>query len=55
MIRVKKVLNNNCILVEEDGEEKVFMGRGIGFNNPKFSIIQNKEYVEKIYVLQKTI
>jgi transcriptional antiterminator len=49
---VKKVLNNNVLIVEHPSyEEVVLIGKGIGFNQKKGEII-SKESVEKMFVLK---
>lgn len=49
-MKIKKVLNNNTVVVEDDHLEKIVMGSGIGFNKRKGDDIQ-KEKVEKIFVM----
>ena len=31
-MKVKKLLNQNAVLIDDDGQEKVAIGKGIGFN-----------------------
>lgn len=52
-MQVKKVFNNNIILADEDDQEMVVMGRGIGFQaKPKDKVDKSK--IEKIYAPQST-
>lgn len=47
-LRVKKVFNNNALLVEDNGAEKIVMGSGIGFQK-KVKDIVPIERIEKIF------
>lgn len=50
-MKIKKILNQNAVLVEENGEEKVAIGKGIGFNKKRNDILYPRE-VERIFVLE---
>ena len=48
-MKAKKVLNNSLILVEEDGQEIILMGKGIGYQlSTGMSIDESK--IEKKFV-----
>ncbi|WP_183108835.1 BglG family transcription antiterminator LicT [Thermohalobacter berrensis] len=49
-MRIKKVLNNNAVVVEEAGEEKIIMGLGIGFNKKKRQKVEEKK-IEKVFIM----
>lgn len=34
-MKIKKVLNQNAVLVLDEGQEKVAVGKGVGFNKTK--------------------
>lgn len=53
VIMIKKVLNSSVLLVEEDGIEKVVLGRGIGYGKKQGDSIENTN-IDKIF-LEKTI
>ena len=50
-MKIKKILNQNAVLVEENGEEKVAIGKGIGFNKKRNDILYPRE-VERVFVLE---
>lgn len=42
-MKVKKLLNQNAVLIDDDGQEKVAIGKGIGFNKKEMiSFLQKK-------------
>ncbi|MDR2976249.1 MAG: PRD domain-containing protein [Streptococcaceae bacterium] len=52
-MKIQKVFNNNALLVmDEDGNEKFVMGKGIGFNRNRGSDIDSS-LIEKEFILQK--
>ncbi|MDQ0337475.1 beta-glucoside operon transcriptional antiterminator [Caldalkalibacillus uzonensis] len=51
-LKIKKILNNNAVVVKDGHEEKIVMGAGIGFQKRKNDII-NKEKIEKIFVMKE--
>ncbi|OUP19017.1 antitermination protein BlgG [Lachnoclostridium sp. An196] len=48
---IRKVLNNNLLLVDEQGQEQIAMGRGLRFSY-KVGDTLNESDVEKIYILK---
>lgn len=50
-MRIKKVLNQNAVLVEEDGQEKVAIGKGIGFSKQKNDLIHHRD-IERFFVME---
>lgn len=49
-MEVQKVLNNNVVIINDHGEEKIVMGKGIGFSKHRGDDIDEKK-VNKIFVL----
>ena len=47
---IRKVLNNNLLLVEENGQEQIAMGRGLRFAYKVGDTIKDSD-VEKVYIL----
>ncbi|MEW9668145.1 PRD domain-containing protein [Ammoniphilus sp. 3BR4] len=53
-MKIKKVLNNNTVVVSDGGEEKIVMGLGIGFQKKKNDpVVQLK--IEKTFVMRDRI
>lgn len=51
-MRIKKVLNQNAVIVSTDnGEEKIAIGKGIGFNRKKNDLLAAQS-VERLFVLE---
>lgn len=50
-MKIKKILNQNAVLVEANGEEKVAIGKGIGFNKKRNDTLYQRE-IERIFVLE---
>lgn len=50
-MKVKKLLNQNAVLIDDDGQEKVAIGKGIGFNKKRNDLIFAKE-VERMFVME---
>ena len=50
-MRIEKILNQNAVLVDDDGSEKVAIGKGIGFNNKRQDDIDSKD-IERLFVLE---
>ena len=48
-----KVFNNNAVLVEADGEEKILYGKGIGFGKKTGRKLEDGAVIEKIYSVDK--
>lgn len=51
---IKKVLNNNVLIAQDENEEVVLIGRGIGFGKKKDEQIADKQ-VEKMFVLKDPV
>nr|WP_325050503.1 PRD domain-containing protein [Falsibacillus albus] len=49
---MKKVLNNNAVVVIDGNEEKIAFGPGIAFQKKKHDII-NRQKVEKLFVMEE--
>ncbi len=50
-MKIKKILNNNTVLASDQGEEKIVMGLGIGFQKKKNDIVVQSK-IEKIFVMK---
>lgn len=50
-MRIKKVLNNNAVVVKNGGEEKIVMGLGIAFHKKANDPI-DKTLIEKVFVMK---
>lgn len=51
-MKIKKVLNNNAVIAVDDGEEKIAIGNGVGFNKRKNDVLSQHK-VEKFFVLRE--
>jgi len=52
--KVIKILNNSSMIVEQDKQEFVLVGKGISFNKkPNMMMIINEKNIEKIFVFTK--
>ncbi|WLR51439.1 PRD domain-containing protein [Bacillus tianshenii] len=51
-MRIYKILNNNAVVVKENGEEKIVMGSGIAFQKRKNDIIP-KSKIEKVFTVKE--
>lgn len=51
-MRITKILNNNAVIVVDDGEEKIATGNGVGFQKTKNDIVPAAT-VEKLFVLSE--
>lgn len=51
-MKIKKVLNNNAVLVTDGQQEKVAVGSGVAFNKKKNDIV-NPNKVEKLFVMKE--
>lgn len=51
-MKISKVLNNNAVIIRDEGEEKIAIGTGVGFGKKKNDILQ-KDKVEKIFILNE--
>ena len=52
-MRITKILNNNAVVVMDDGEEKIAIGAGVGFEKKKKDIV-NQAKIEKIFVSKES-
>ncbi|WP_413382158.1 PRD domain-containing protein [Alkalihalobacillus sp. 1P02AB] len=52
-MKLKKILNNNAVIVQDGEIEKIAMGSGIAFNKQKNDAV-NKAEVEKLFVVEET-
>ncbi|MBZ4663696.1 MAG: hypothetical protein JG776_1411 [Caloramator sp.] len=50
-MKIKKILNNNTLLVSDKGVEKIVIGSGIGFQK-KINDIVDKSKIEKVFVME---
>ena len=51
VMKIIKVLNQNAVLVLDEEQEKVAVGKGIGFNKKKNDLIFQKQ-VERLFVME---
>ncbi|EOH98499.1 BigG family transcription antiterminator [Enterococcus haemoperoxidus ATCC BAA-382] len=50
-MKIKKVLNQNAVLVVDAGQEKVAVGKGVGFNKKKNDLLFLQQ-VERMFVME---
>ena len=50
-MKIKKILNQNAVLVDDHGEEKVAIGKGVGFGKQKNDLIFSKD-IEHLFVME---
>ncbi|WP_312471683.1 PRD domain-containing protein [Neobacillus sp.] len=50
-MKIKKILNNNAVVVSDNNEEKIAIGAGIAFQKKKNDII-NPGKIEKLFVMK---
>ncbi|GCF93325.1 transcription antiterminator BglG [Enterococcus florum] len=50
-MKIKKILNQNAVLVEDQGEEKVAIGKGVGFGKQRNDLIHSRE-IERLFVME---
>lgn len=50
-MKIKKILNNNAVVVSDRGEEKIILGLAIGFQKKKNDPI-DKSKIEKVFVMK---
>lgn len=50
-MKIKKILNNNAVVVDDHGQEKIAMGGGISFEKGKNDIVDTQR-IEKLFVLE---
>jgi beta-glucoside operon transcriptional antiterminator len=51
-VKIKKILNNNAVVVMDQNEEKIAIGAGIAFHKKKHDIV-NPARIEKLFVLKE--
>ncbi|WP_066391256.1 PRD domain-containing protein [Neobacillus mesonae] len=51
-MKIKKILNNNAVIVTDENEEKIAIGGGIAFQKKKNDIV-NRSKIEKLFVLKE--
>ena len=49
----QKVLNNNVVIAQNDNEETILMGLGLGFGKKAGEVVEDKK-IEKIFALKVT-
>ncbi|MBY0013267.1 PRD domain-containing protein [Paenibacillus typhae] len=49
-MKIKKILNNNAVVVDDLGEEKIVMGSGIAYQKGKNDIVERTR-IEKIFIM----
>ncbi|MEK3854155.1 PRD domain-containing protein [Cytobacillus sp. FSL H8-0458] len=52
-MKIKKILNNNAVVVKDGETEKIAIGTGIAFNKGKNDIIKQQE-IEKLFVMEES-
>lgn len=50
---IKKVLNNNVILVQQNYQNYILVGKGIGFNRKKGTLLRNIDDIEEKFISLK--
>ncbi|ANF96227.1 PRD domain-containing protein [Paenibacillus bovis] len=50
-MKIKKILNNNAVVVDDQGQEKIVMGGGISFEKGKNDIV-DPQRIEKVFILE---
>lgn len=50
-MKIKKVLNQNAVLVLDEGQEKVAVGKGVGFNKKKNDLLFSQQ-VERMFIME---
>jgi len=51
-MKIKKVLNQNAVLIDDDGQEKVAIGKGVGFSKKQNDLIHGKD-IERIFIMER--
>ncbi|MDH6365531.1 beta-glucoside operon transcriptional antiterminator [Enterococcus sp. PF1-24] len=49
-MKIKKILNQNAVLVLDEGQEKIAIGKGIGFNKKRNDLIFHRE-IERLFTM----
>lgn len=50
-MKIKKLLNQNAVLVLDNGQEKVAVGKGVGFNKKKNDLL-SASMVERMFIME---
>ncbi len=50
-MKIKKILNNNAVIVDDQGQEKIVMGGGVSFEKGKNDVVDPSR-IEKIFILE---
>ena len=50
-MKIKKILNQNAVLVDDRGEEKIAIGKGVGFNKQRNDLLFSRE-IERLFVME---
>lgn len=50
-MKIKKILNQNAVLVDDHGEEKIAIGKGLGFNKQRNDLLFSRD-IERIFVME---
>ncbi|EMW6117602.1 PRD domain-containing protein [Enterococcus faecium] len=50
-MKIKKIFNQNAVLVDDGGQEKVAIGKGIGFDRKRNDLIFDRD-IERIFVME---
>ena len=50
-MKIKKILNQNAVLVDDQGEEKVAIGKGIGFDKKRNDLLFSPD-IERLFILE---
>ena len=50
-MKIKKILNQNAVLVDDQGEEKIAIGKGIGFDKKRNDLLLSRD-IERLFVLE---
>ena len=50
-MKIKKILNQNAVLVDDQGEEKIAIGKGIGFDKKRNDLLLSRD-IERLFILE---
>lgn len=50
-MKIKKILNQNAVLVDDQGEEKIAIGKGVGFNKQRNDLLFSRD-IERLFVME---
>lgn len=54
VLKIKKILNNNAVLVGKNGKDFIWIGTGLGFQM-KPGLEADESKIEKIFVLKEKL